>query len=235
MKASRARVVEPELLDVLPPGDVRALQSRLDLRRLNQCMKHPQLMSRALLENLNGIKSPRIVELGAGDGDFLLSVAQQLQKELPDAEAMLVDRLDSFSPKVSDEFKNLGWRLRTEIAEVFEWLRKSPPNSKDAIIANLFLHQFQPNELAEMLRLAARSTKLFIALEPSRAWLPRLCGHFLWVIGCNSVTRHDAGISIRAGFLGHEISAMWEDKDKWELTEHPVGLFSHLFIARRKE
>ena len=235
MKASRQRVVEPELLDVLPPADERALKSRLDLRLLNQCMKHPQLMSRALLENLDGIKAPKIVEFGAGDGDFLLSVARRLENKMPDAEAILVDRLDSFDPKIRDEFKNLGWRLRTEIAEVFEWLRQSPPNGADAIIANLFLHQFQANELAEMLRLAARSTKLFLALEPSRAWLPRFCGHFLWVIGCGPVTRHDAGISIRAGFLGREISAMWEDKDQWELTERPVGLFSHLFIARRKE
>jgi ubiquinone/menaquinone biosynthesis C-methylase UbiE len=198
-------------------------------------MKHPQLMSHALLENLNGVKSPKIVELGAGDGDFLLSVASRLQKEMPDAEAIMVDRLDSFDPKIHEEFKNLGWRLRTEIVEVFDWLRQSPPDSADAIVANLFLHQFQSNELAEMLRLAARSTKLFIALETSRAWLPRLCGHFLWVIGCGPVTRHDAGISIRAGFLRREISAMWEDKDRWELTERPVGLFSHLFIARRKE
>jgi hypothetical protein len=235
MKASRERVVEPELLDVLPPADERALKSRLDLRLLNQCMKHPQLMSAALLKNLNGIKSPKIVELGAGDGDFLLGVAGCFQNKLPDGEAILVDRLNSFDPKICDEFKNLGWRLRTEIAEVFAWLRQSPPNSADAIIANLFLHQFQTNELAEMLRLAARSTKLFIALEPSRAWLPRLCGHFLWVIGCGPVTRHDAGISIRAGFSGREISALWEDKDKWELTERPVGLFSHLFIARRKK
>jgi hypothetical protein len=234
MKVTRARVVEPELLDVLPPADERALKSRLDLRLLNQCMKHPQLMSRALLENLNGVKSPRIVELGAGDGDFLLSVAQRLQKEMPDVEVTLVDRLDSFGPKIHEEFKNLGWRLQMEIAEVFEWLRQ-PPNATDAIIANLFLHQFKTDELAEMLRLVARSTKLFIAIETSRAWLPRLCGHFLWVIGCGPVTRHDAGISIRAGFSGQEISAMWEEKDKWELTEHPVGLFSHLFIARRKE
>jgi hypothetical protein len=235
MKASRERVVEPELLDVLPPADERARKSRLDLRLLNQCMKHPQWMSRTLLENLSSIKSPEIVELGAGDGDFLLSVAHRLQKEMPGAQATLVDRLDSFDPKIRDEFKNLGWRVRTEITEVFEWLRQSPPQAVDAIIANLFLHQFQANELAEMLRLAAHSTKLFIALEPSRSWLPRLCGHFLWVIRCGPVTRHDAGISIRAGFSGREISALWEDKDKWELMERPVGLFSHLFIARRKE
>jgi hypothetical protein len=235
MKTSRERVVEPELLDVLPPADERARKSRLDLRRLNQCMKHPQLMSCALLENLKGVKSPEIVELGAGDGDFLLSVVRRLQTQIPDAEATLVDRLDSFDPKIREEFKSLGWCVHTEMTEVFEWLRKAAPNAADAIIANLFLHQFKTNELAEMLRLAAHSTRLFIALEPSRAWLPRLCGRFLWVIGCGPVTRHDAGISIRAGFSGHEISAIWPDKDKWELTERPVGLFSHLFIARRKE
>jgi hypothetical protein len=235
MKTSPERVVEPELLDVLPPADKRALKSRLDLRLLNQIMKHPQVMSHALLKNLNGTQSPNIVELGAGDGDFLLSVAKESQKQIPSAEVILVDRLDSFDPKVRDEFKNLGWRPRTEIAEVFEWLRQAPPDGADAIIANLFLHQFQKNELIEMLRLAARSTKLFIALETSRGWIPRWCGLFLWTIGCGPVTCHDARISIRAGFLGREISALWEDKEKWELTERPVGLFSHLFIARRKE
>jgi hypothetical protein len=235
MKNSRERIVEPELLDVLPPADRRALQSRRDLRVLNQCMKHPQLMSRALLENLKGIKSPRIAEPGAGDGDFLLSVARRLQPQWPNAEAVLVDRLNAFTPEIQGDFDRLGWDVRMELADVFEWLRQSPLDAMDAIIFNLFLHQFQTNELAEMLRLAARSTKLLVALEPRRSWLPRLCGHFLWVIGCGPVTRHDAGISIRAGFSGKEISAIWEDKTNWELTERPVGLFSHLFIARRKE
>lgn len=235
MKQNPERVVEPELLDVLPPTDRRALRSRFDLRRLNQWMNHPRLMSRALLENLNDSNSRRIVELGAGDGHFLLSVARRLQRQWPGATATLVDRLNAFDSNVPEKFNTLGWDARTETLDVFEWLRQSPPNAADAIINNLFLHQFPTPELAELLRLASQSARVFIALEPRRAWLPRLCGHLLWCIGCNSVTRHDAGISIRAGFSGRELSAIWPDAGQWILDERPVGLFSHLFIARRKD
>lgn len=235
MKTSPARIVEPELLDVLPPQDKRARRSRLDLRRLNQWMNHPRTMTRALAENLNGSNSRRIAELGAGDGDFLLSVARRLRKRWPVADATLVDRLDAFDPQIRKRFDALGWRAHLQISEVTEWLRQLPPDSSDAIISNLFLHQFRVEELTEMLSLAARATRVFVALEPSRSWLPRLCGYFLWTIGCSSVTRHDANISIRAGFSGRELSALWPDGKKWELMERPVGLFSHLFIARRKD
>jgi hypothetical protein len=56
----------------------------------------------------------------------------------------------------------------------------------------------------------------------------------LWAIGCNSVTRHDALVSVRAGFSGDELSALWPDKKNWQLTERRAGPFSHLFIAQRK-
>lgn len=235
MNKSLERVVEPELLDVLPPQDRRAVRSRLDLRRINQWMNHPRVMAHALSENLHGIQAPRIVELGAGDGHFLLSVARRLEKHWPPTEVTLVDRLDSFDPEVRKGFDGLGWHVHTEIADVLDWLRESSASPADAIIANLFLHQFQPEALTEMLKQAARSTKLFIAAETRRSWLPRLCGHLLWTIGCSSVTCHDGRISIRAGFLGRELSAIWPDKEQWELDERPVGLFSHLFIARRKD
>jgi len=233
MKSSCDRVVEPELLDVLPPQDQRARRSRLDLRRLNTWMNHPKVMARCLFENLNGASAHRVVEIGAGDGHFLLRVARRLS-QWPNANATLVDRLDAFDPGISQQFSDAGWRVRTEIATVSGWLSQSPPDSADAIVSNLFLHQFQTGELAEMLRMAARNARLFVALEPRRSWPSRLCGNLLWFIGCNSVTRHDAGISIRAGFSGRELSALWPEKN-WELTERPIGLFSHLFIARRKD
>jgi phospholipid N-methyltransferase len=235
MKTSSARIVEPELLDVLPPQDKRARRSRHDLRRLNHWMNHPRTMARALSKNLNGKSTCRIAELGAGDGYFLLTVARRLRKKWPAGDATLVDRLDAFDPQIRQRFQDLGWPAHQEISEVTAWLRQSPPDSADAIISNLFLHQFRPDELAEMLSLAARVTRVFIALEPSRSWLPRFFGHFLWTIGCSHVTRHDANISIRAGFSGRELSAIWPDHNNWELTERPVGLFSHLFIARRKD
>ncbi len=232
MKNPSGRIVEPELLDELPPQDRRALRSRHDLRRLNTWMNHPRLMARALSKNLNISAMPRIAELGTGDGHFLLRVASRL-RQWPQGEATLVDRLDSFDPKIRERFGNIGWRANTQIASASEWLQQQSPDTIDAIICNLFLHQFEGEELVEMLRLAMRSAKLLIALEPRRSWLSKLSGKFLWAIGCNSVTRHDAAISIRAGFSGRELSAIWPDQKNWQLAECPAGLFSHLFIARR--
>jgi hypothetical protein len=56
----------------------------------------------------------------------------------------------------------------------------------------------------------------------------------LWLTGFGEVTRHDGPISVRAGFKGTEISALWPDLRDWSLTERRAGLFSHLFIAQKK-
>jgi hypothetical protein len=229
------RVVLPELLDVLPPQDPSALRSRRDLRRLNAWMGHPRVMARALRQNLPDQRTRQIVELGAGDGHFLLSVAKCLRRKWPGAEATLVDQLNAPDPQIYAQFNRLNWRVRPEICEAAAWLRQSPAASTTAVISNLFLHQFETAQLAELLRLAANSARVVIALEPRRAWLPRLAGRLLWAIGCGPVTRHDAHISIRAGFSSGELSALWPDKKNWELIERSVGLFSHLFIARRKD
>ena len=75
------RVVEPELLDDLPPADPRAVGSRADLRRLNLLMGHAGILSRALRQPLaeTSLRSRplRLVELGAGDGTLLLRLARR--------------------------------------------------------------------------------------------------------------------------------------------------------------
>jgi hypothetical protein len=228
------RVVEPELLDVLPPRDGSALRSRRDIRRLNALMGHTRMAARLIGETLRGCAGRRMVELGAGDGHFLLSVAERMREAGRRVEATLVDRLDVLDPGVRERFDGLGWRIRTEMMDATEWLRGAAPDSAGVVLTNLFLHQFQADALTEMLRLAARTARTVIALEPRRGWLPRFCGRFLWVAGCGPVTRHDGRASIRAGFTGRELSALWPDAANWELTEGPAGLFTHLFIARRK-
>ncbi len=229
------RVVLPELLDVLPPQDAAALRSRRDLRRVNAWMRHPQIMARALHENWPRRGAQHLVELGAGDGHFLLSVAERARGRWPDTQAILVDQLEALDPRARDGFRHFGWHVRAEIAEAAEWLRQARPQPAQTILCNLFLHQFQTDPLAELLRLAAGASRMVIALEPRRSWLPRFCGRLLWALGCGPVTRHDARISIRAGFAGGELSALWPDKQNWRLTEQPAGLFSHRFIAWRKK
>jgi hypothetical protein len=40
-------------------------------------------------------------------------------------------------------------------------------------------------------------------------------------------------VSVRAGFSGEELSALWPDRQTWRLTERRAGIFSHLFIAQK--
>jgi hypothetical protein len=72
------RIVEPELLDKLPPGDPLAVRSRRDLCRVNAWMRHHVIMADVLRNHWPVHPPKRITDLGAGDGDFLLQVARRL-------------------------------------------------------------------------------------------------------------------------------------------------------------
>jgi hypothetical protein len=229
------RCVEPEWLDELPPDDPGAVRSRQDLLRLNAWMGSAGIMARALRSTRQGPATRHLVDLGAGDGKLLLRVARRLSADWQGTSAVLLDRRNVVSLETHQAFAALGWRTSTLDADALDWLRQAPAPACDTITANLFLHHFTEAQLADLLRGAARVTRAFIALEPRRSrrslWFSRL----LRLIRCNAVTRHDAPISIRAGFAGQELSQLWPVADGWELQERPTGWFSHLFVARRRE
>ena len=233
------RIVQPEILDSLSPNDPRAVRSRRDLRRVNWWMGNHAIMARALLDHSQQL--PRqITELGAGDGNFLFQVAKKIQAGqlsrlcgAAPGQATLLDRQKIVSAETLASFAKLGWRAEPVVADVFDW---SPvAGAKPAIIANLFLHHFEDERLPELLRKISSRARLFVAVEPHRFAFPSLAGQLLRLIGCNEVTRHDGIVSLRAGFAGPEISALWPDHKHWQLTERCAGPFSHLFIARRLE
>ena len=101
------------------------------------------------------------------------------------------------------------------------------------IIANLFLHHFDAAGLKTLLSSVAQRTRMFIACEPRRSGFALVGSRLLGVIGCNDVSRHDAVVSVRAGFDGRELSALWPAGSAWTLREHASGLFSHCFTASR--
>jgi hypothetical protein len=225
------RNVQPELLDALPPEDPRAARSRRDLRRINRLMRNHYLMARALEKYRDGSVPGKITELGAGDGTFLLRVAKTIRPHWSDVKATLLDLQNNLSSGTLADFAALGWRAEAVVANVFDW-----PQTMEAggvAVANLFLHHFEHAKLSELLRLIASRANLFIAVEPQRAAWPLFCSRLLWAIGGNAVTRHDAVVSVRAGFSGGELSALWPDQQNWRLTEQSAGMFSHLFIARK--
>ena len=194
-------------------------------------MRNHVIMTRALENNLPNAPK-QIVELGAGDGNFLLRIAQRISPRWPSVQATLLDLQKNVFAATLASFTELGWHAEAVVADVFDW---SPAvGVESVVVANLFLHHFEDAPLSTLLRKISKDTKLFVAVEPHRFTWPSLVGQLLWLIGCNDVTRHDAVVSIRAGFAGEEMSALWPDKNNWQLTECRAGVFSHLFIARRR-
>ena len=225
----RARVVEPEILDHLPPGDPDAIQSRRDLRKVNAFMGHARLVARELRD---GAPTPqRIVELGAGDGTLLLRAARRLGRRRARARAVLVDLQPSISRQTRASFDALGWDVETQQADVFDWLSRPQPQSADLTVANLFLHHFREPELAALFVLLSRQTRRFAAAEPLRSATALAGASLLVLIGCNAVTRHDARVSVRAGFRGDELSALWPEGRGWRVEESRAGPFTHFFRA----
>jgi hypothetical protein len=227
------REVEPELLDELPAGDLRAIQSRRDLQMVNALMGHSRIMNRVLAGAFNGRPPQTIVELGAGDGTLLLRLAKRTAPHWKPARVVLVDRKRLLTPETRAEFEALSWPVETLEMDVFEWLQRSQPEHTDLTIANLFLHHFTEPNLRKLLGHAASQTGLFLACEPHRVNFSYFASAMLGVIGCNDVTRHDAKASVRAGFAENELSEMWPGREGWRLTERQAGLFSHCFVAQR--
>jgi hypothetical protein len=224
------RRIETELLDVLPADDPAAVRSRRDLRLLNAVMLHPGIMARRLLRH--AVDTPRrIIELGAGDGSLMLRLGRRLARCWPGVAIVLVDQKDAVPSETRRAIAKLGWRENQVTQDVFEYLTKA--ESADIVIANLFLHHFQPAQIAEVFRRCAKLAPLFIALEPRRATLPLLGSRLIWLLGCNHISRHDAVASVHAGFRDSELSALWPEQQGWSLDEGGVGFWTHCFVARK--
>jgi predicted nicotinamide N-methyase len=230
------RVLAPEFLDELPPGDPRAVGSRADLRRLNFLMGHAGAFLRSIRQHCDQTPfrtTPLwLLELGAGDGTLLLRVARRGAARRVAARVALLDRHDLVSAETRAAFSALGWLVESRATDVFTALEESFPVA-DVMLANLFLHHFSDKALAVLFRLVAARTNLFIACEPRRAPLALLACRCLRLIGCNAITRHDAVASVRAGFAGFELSALWPADVGWKTSERAAGGFSHCFVAKR--
>ena len=224
------RRLETELLDVLPADDPAAVRSRRDLRRLNEVMLHPAIMARRMLRH--SVDAPRrIIELGAGDGSLMLRLSRRLARHWSGVAIILVDRQDIVTHETRQAISSLGWREDPVTQDVFEYLAIAEP--ADIIIANLFLHHFQPPQITHIFTQCAKLAPILIALEPRRTRLPLLASRLVWLLGCNHVSRHDAVASVRAGFRDSELSALWPNRQGWNFDEGSVGLWTHCFVARK--
>lgn len=169
------REVLPEILDELDADDPRAARSRRDLERINRVMgNHRWVIGQ--MEILVSKGNEKVVELGAGDG----KLGGDIVRRFPRLSGQAID-LQSAPPffPTHDRIEWLQgnlWELEVDFSGVI-------------VVANLFLHHLQDEELrilGERLRCAAA----LIACEPERRslhlWQGRLAAPLV-----NDVTRHD--------------------------------------------
>lgn len=227
---ARPRILEPETLDYLAVDDPAALRSRRDLRRVHRAMH-----TRAILIQALSSLQPRprtILELGAGDGTLMLGVAETLARAGWTARLALLDRQPCVDTATIHAYARAGWQATPVVADVETWMTApgdTPPC--DLVVTTLFLHHFDDSTLRALLAVVARRTRAFFACEPRRTTFALAASHLVGALGANAVTRRDAVLSVRAGFAGGELTALWPAAERWTLDEFDAGLFSHCLRA----
>jgi 2-polyprenyl-3-methyl-5-hydroxy-6-metoxy-1,4-benzoquinol methylase len=224
------RRLAPEILDGLTADDPRAIASRRDLRRINGVMLQAKIMA-SLFREFVPTPPRRILEIGAGDGRFMLAVASRMARQWPNVEVLMLDRVSLVTAQLRSDFHRLGWKIEGITADVFDWADKAEGEQFDAITANLFLHHFDDAQLLHLFSRLMPRAPLFLAIEPWRASLPLASSYLVWAIGANGVTRNDAPQSVRAGFRGSELSDLWMAAKGAPIEERRAGLFSHSFVG----
>jgi hypothetical protein len=159
----------------------------------------------------------------------MLRLAERLANRWKNVEVIFVDQQRLVSTETENAFHRLGWKTNIICADIFRWLPLCAV--ADGIIANLFLHHFEGEKLSELLRLASKKTGVFVACEPRRHCLAVGGTKLLWLLACNDVTRHDALVSVRAGFQGDELTRRWPQNRHWKIEERESGWFSHSFAV----
>jgi len=235
------RVVTVEILDGLEVQDPDAVRTRRDLQRIHRLMGTRSILLRGLADLRTAARGGalRLLELGAGDGTLMLGVARAMARSGVRAELTMLDRLDCVARSTLDRYAQLGWKAGVRVTDIADWVKNGDSGGPresvarwDAIIVNLFLHHFTPEQLSPMLAAIAARTSRFFACEPRRGWLALAGSHLVGLVGANAVTRTDSVLSVRAGFTDHELSALWPaTQERWVLQEYGAGLFSHCLRA----
>ncbi len=190
MRSLRRRVIQPELLDSLPPA--RARTSLADLVRLNRMFGGYSALGHLLRDAGVPRTEPfSLLDIGAASGDM----GAEIRRFNPHAHVMSTDLLHSHltgdGPRVAADAFQLPFR----------------PNAFDYAFSSLFLHHFSDDHVIELLaamnRVARRGV---LAVDLHRRWLPYwftpVTEH---ILGWDPVTVHDAGLSVAAGFRPDEL------------------------------
>lgn len=176
------------MLDLRPPTHPAALESRRELRLVNDLMGNFRWFLRELPSRLRARE--RVLELGSGTGELGLLLSRRLRRHF-------YAGID-FWPRPALWPRQWAW-WSTDALDFTGY------GSFPVVLSNLTLHQFHEDELAALGAVLNQHARLIVACEPARRtrhlWQVALLG---W-LGVKRFARCEARDSIRAGFVGDEL------------------------------
>ena len=215
----RIRSVQPEVLETLAYNDPAALRSRQDLLLVNGIMGNHRWISRMVRQHCQ--PDWQITELGAGDGALSHKLAEQKLCQTRDLHAF------DLAPRPASWPADAAWTQGDLFAQ------NLPPSQ--VLIANLFLHHFQAEQLHLLGSRIAPETQFILAAEPARYRIHTFMGSlFCSLTQLNWVTRYDMQVSIRAGFRGQELPHFLGLDSSWEISVWETVFGGYRMMARRK-
>lgn len=216
------RSLTPELLDALPHSHADAIASRRDLVRVNQAMKNTGWLLQQMQRAHQDLNINRWIELGAGDGTLGSQFARKVENK-----PCRVTGLD-FAPRPHQWPSAWDWYQ----GDLWQWDQWS---KVEGLVACLVLHHFSLHQLAELGKRIQQACRYFIAVEPVRKKVHVWQANLLTFWGMNRVTRHDASVSVKAGFQNDElVQTLGLNSQQWQISLCETWRGAYRLIAWRK-
>ncbi|KAF0094711.1 MAG: hypothetical protein E1N59_1715 [Puniceicoccaceae bacterium 5H] len=217
------RVVEPEILDTLAWDDPAALGNRRDLRVINALMGNFSWFGSELRQHLH--PGENVLELAAGDGALGRYLYRHVFSPLAhQGDYYGLDRIPR-PERWPDEWRWLEADLEGWCAE----------EACDIVIGNFILHQLTREQLAGLGE-KLQSARVLLFNETARNQAALYLARLGYVLGFNHVSRHDAPVSVRAGFKGHELPQwLGLSDDAWRIQTSWTPWGSYRMKAIRKD